>query len=724
MASSLIDRIQALQHLILQIQQASNRFEQLEILNQLPIVQDFLKNPSALTTFLAGLTPAYDYAIKCVIAIGEGSTVFNMEKTGDDRFEQLRKLVESLLELELFYKEEGGIIGYHLTVLILIARQQNSSPGLLNPKQYLHPPGLTLEQSPKIDQQLIRWGIETLSQIGEMYPVGGAGERLSLMDEITGESLPVAKLSFLGRSLLEGIIRDLQAREYLYYKLFKKQLVTPIALMTSVEKNNHAHMLEIFKNHQWFGREPESFYFFTQPQVPVITFEGHWSLSAPLQVTFKPGGHGVLWKLAEEQGAFDWFESKQRVACLVRQINNPLAGTDQALLTLTGFGMHEKKSFGFLSCERVLNSAEGTNILTETEKEKHYCYCLTNIEYPEFDQKGIEETPKQPNSRYSVYPANTNILFANFKAIREALQKCSIPGQLINMKSKVPFTDSEGKLVLVAGGRLESTMQNIADEFVDCFDQQMTPSFLQKALKTFIIYNRREKTISTTKNLYKLGESPLSTPEQAYYDLLTTYYHLFKTNCQFIMPEWIDFDAYLKTGPSVLILFHPALGPLYQIIEQKIQRGSFAKGSELQLEIAEVLIEDLVLEGSLLIEALTPLGTFDPAGKLIYGQESRCILKQVTICNQGIDHQASQVYWKNQLQRKESVQIILEEGAEFYAENIILEGTHAFKVPAYHSLTLQALDDGNWVEVKTSLQKPSWKWNYTFNSDDSICLKQ
>lgn len=46
--------------------------------------------------------------------------------------------------------------------------------------------------------------------MGEIYPIGGAGDRLGLMDSDTGESLPAALLPYCGRSLLEGLIRDLQ----------------------------------------------------------------------------------------------------------------------------------------------------------------------------------------------------------------------------------------------------------------------------------------------------------------------------------------------------------------------------------------------------------------------------------------------------------------------------------------------------------------------------------
>lgn len=43
-----------------------------------------------------------------------------------------------------------------------------------------------------------------------MIPLGGAGDRLGLKCEETGQSLPTAMLPYCGRTLLESIIRDLQ----------------------------------------------------------------------------------------------------------------------------------------------------------------------------------------------------------------------------------------------------------------------------------------------------------------------------------------------------------------------------------------------------------------------------------------------------------------------------------------------------------------------------------
>ena len=55
----------------------------------------------------------------------------------------------------------------------------------------------------------------------------GAGDRLGLRCEETGASVPTAMLPYCGRSLLAGMVRDLQAREALHHRLTGVQVRLP-----------------------------------------------------------------------------------------------------------------------------------------------------------------------------------------------------------------------------------------------------------------------------------------------------------------------------------------------------------------------------------------------------------------------------------------------------------------------------------------------------------------
>ena len=44
-------------------------------------------------------------------------------------------------------------------------------------------------------------------------------------------------------------------------------------------------------------------------------------------------------------------------------------------------------------------------------------------------------------------------------------------------------------------------------------------------------------------------------------------------------------EQYLAKGPGFIFLFHPALGPMWDVIAQKIRGGALMHGSELVLEV-------------------------------------------------------------------------------------------------------------------------------------------
>ena len=366
------------------LQSTESLSEKLTLIDQKSGIHEFLNSCPKLQKYLEKSSPEEQWVIKSVIALGEGPNVFRGIETVSE--EVLRDLVALLLPVEEYYGPIGGIIGYHLMFLELLSGTKEVHDESLHYKQ---PPGIDISDDNPHVRSAIRWGIEHLNEMAEIYPVGGAGDRLGLLDENTGEPLPAAELRFQGISLLEGLIRDLQAREYVCFKITGKSTITPIALMTSHEKRNATYIQQIFERNHWFGRPKSSFFSFVQPLVPVITEEGHWSTRGALQLSLKPGGHGVIWKLALDSGAFDWLAAKNRSRAIVRQMNNPIAGTDSGLLAFYGLGGSRDKTFGFASCDRRLGAAEGMNVLIEEQRSDGYSYCISNIEYTDFKKHGI-----------------------------------------------------------------------------------------------------------------------------------------------------------------------------------------------------------------------------------------------------------------------------------------------------------------------------------------------
>ena len=648
-----------------------------KMLDKHPLVKRVKERIGPFKLWMEGLDLKERVMILILISLDQADSLFTGWEKREDPAKDLRDLAQKLFKIELFYEPIGGVIGYTYLILKLLQKK-----GANFPHNTIHTPPKVDMKDP-IVRRYVREGLKKMPSIGEVYPVGGAGDRLNLRDPKTGEALPQAKLQFEGRTLLEGLIRDVQAREILYERVYGKSTLTPIALMTSSEKMNTRHMIEILEENNWFERPRESFFLFEQPLVPVITVDGTWSASAPFEPLLKPGGHGVLWLLMDEYRVFDWFKKFKRDYLIVRQINNPIAGLDDNLLALAGMGIKEKKSFGFLSCPRLCGSSEGMNVLLQSKNEDGFHSTITNIEYTDFAARGIEDKPVH-GKPYSLYPSNTNILFASVKDIKKALEKSPLPGIVFNAKSKVPFLTEHG-VKETLGGRLESTMQNIADHLTA---QTLGSEVNQKELRTFLLNNDREKTISVTKKEMKKGESLAETPMQAWLDKLKAAYLLFENECDFKLPPF----------PEAVIEYSPSLGPLYSIIKQKVKNGALKKGSELLIEGEMVAIDGLDIDGS--IKIIAP--------------EGRVFLKNIVVTNKGLNLRKKNTFWQ-ETATLESLVIECEEHAEFWAENVTFNKPLHLIVPRGHR-TVAKLVKGKLEFITKKISKPSWKWEITFNS--------
>ncbi len=708
--------ISRLSELLSDLTNASSYIEKIALLDELSEVQSYFAEASPLRTFLAGLSQDCEYTIKATFAINQGPHLFDVPTNVVDPVPYFRRLLDELLAIDDFYQDIGGVVGYQCLVLSFLAKTEEAQEEVT----FKPPQGIDLskENTPEVRHAILE-GIRNQKHMAEFYPVGGAADRLQLKDGQTGKGLPAACLIFQGKQLLEGMVHDLQAREYLYYKLFDEQILTPLALMTSKVNRNHDHIQEICVKNQWFGRPRDSFKFFTQPSVPVFTEEGNWCLKKPLKLQLRPGGHGVIWKLAEEKGVFDWLHSLGKKKALVRQINNPMAAVDYGLAAFLGVGHEENRAFGFASCERRVNAHEGMVVLKEKTTPEGTVMAVTNVEYCDFEKNGIQDKPRDETSPFSLFPSNTNILFVDLEAVQEAIQLLPFPGLLVNFRMGTHYLPTEGtKKERIT--RLETTMQNIADAFVVPAEDVAAES-----LPTYVTFNERRKTISTTKRKTVSDGELLETPEGCFYDFMQNAQELLSEDCGMKLLEVSDESAFLRKGPSFLMSYHPALGPFYSIIRQKIQGGEIRYGSELQLEIADLEMKGLFLDGSLLIFADNLMGHKDPKGQLVYSNHTgQCSLKNVRIENAGIDWNAEDhLFWKHEIKRRSSLTIHLQGHSRFQAENVTFKGDHTIEVPdGVHLIVTEQNGELRYEERPLSDDEPFW--TYQIESDESIQLRR
>ena len=166
----------------------------------------------------------------------------------------------------------------------------------------------------------------------------------------------------------------------------------------------------------------------------------------------------------------------------------------------------------------------------------------------------------------------------------------------------------------------------------------------------------------------------------SFYDLMRAAKELL-TECHFVLPPDLPLEETVKEGPSFLFLYHPALGPLYSMIQQKLQGGSLAKGSELRLLLSHIEWRETAVAGSLQVIAEQPLGHF-AGDRLIFSDcHGRAVFKRVRVENSGVDWRASSPYWRGIYTHHESCEIILKGKSLFVAEDVTIRGDVRIEVP-------------------------------------------
>ncbi|MCY3975456.1 MAG: UTP--glucose-1-phosphate uridylyltransferase [Simkaniaceae bacterium] len=681
--------------------------ERLHFLHRSDEIKGWESVPPSLLTFLEGRSPEENYVVRALFVIEQGPSLFRAEEGSEDLSSRYPALLENLLATERFYRAIGGIVGYQHLALSLCADRYAKHPSDL---PVLKPPRCIdlSDTDAKQVLPLILEGIARQDTMAEFYALGGAADRLRFGDAETGRFLPVACLSLRGRCLLEGMVADLQAREYLHYKLFRGQVVTPLVLMTSRVRDNHDHIEAICKANRWFGRPKDSFRFLIQPSVPLFDRHGRWCSDKHHTPIVRPGGHGVLWKLASEAGIFDRLISLGKKKILVRQANNPMAGIDSGLLAFAGVGHRFDKAFGFVACESKEGVREGKIALKESVRGAEKRVSLTNIEYTEAEKYGVS---------LDSFPSNVNVLFADIRAVARATPDMPLPGLLVNFREGDEYVRSD-PLQKVAMARPEATMQNIADAFTLSMHGEREVD--QDALASYVTFHQRRKIISTTKCSGEKGKFLPETPETCLRDFLRNGEELLRDYCRMT----------LTTGRGLPFVFHyhPALGPVYSIIGQKIRRGEMTGGSQMHLTIADLDMEGVVVDGALMIFADRVVGHFDAVGHLVYSDRvGQCVLKNVRVKNEGhvndertlfsMEGEGKEGGWGKGI----GLTIRLKGHSRFEAANVTFCDDRLIEVPdGIHMIAEQEGDEIRFV--KRSLPSGAKMWSYSTDEDAAIRL--
>ena len=125
------------------------------------------------------------YLLHVLTVLGQADRIFPSTYQ-EEHWPQVKSLLDNLQEVEDFYKEEGGLLGYHRLFLDLVKNDQPSRK-----KTFIQPPIIDIR---KDFSQIVQTGLQHLPEMAFAFPLGGAADRLNLIDPESHSSLPASLL--------------------------------------------------------------------------------------------------------------------------------------------------------------------------------------------------------------------------------------------------------------------------------------------------------------------------------------------------------------------------------------------------------------------------------------------------------------------------------------------------------------------------------------------------
>lgn len=405
-----------------------------------------------------------NYLKKTVFEIGQGH-IFEVFSNG--KLDQLRwqSLMLWLDEIDQFFLPIGGLKGLEKKITEMLYHEAE-----IPFEAYPYIP-----KKPDFDENNFKKGISYQKNLIEVVVLGGAAERLNFKDEVTQEPLPAFLYPFMGKTLLEWIILDIQSKERLMEELFGESELTPIVLMTSVSKNNKKLLLSFLEEKKFFDRPKSSFFLLEQPLVPYVDRQGKWCLDELQNIQKAPCGHGAVWKLLHDSKELESV-IKEKTHVLVRQINNPVLSFFDTLPLFVQTTLDSPAELALLVTDTLPGAKEGKIILKKNGR-------FTNLEYIHNEVSDLFGF------------ANVNAILMKVDVLNSSVFQNPFPGFLLNFKGK-------------ERARPEMSMQNIVDSIEDIlvvhFPRQYAISAIKRegeGLET------ADAAVSIIKNLYKQHSS-------------------------------------------------------------------------------------------------------------------------------------------------------------------------------------------------------------------------
>ena len=172
------------------LRQCQSQQERISLLEKQPQVSELIGNSLFFEQLDQLLNEDEKVVLRSLIAIEQWGHLCEVNLEASQWLKEYRGMLDDLQEVERFYRVLGGVVGYHWTLLSLLSQRGKS---LENQEDQYHPPlGIDISSEDLVVRQHLVQGLVSLPFLAEIYPVGGAADRLRLLDSVSGDPLPAA----------------------------------------------------------------------------------------------------------------------------------------------------------------------------------------------------------------------------------------------------------------------------------------------------------------------------------------------------------------------------------------------------------------------------------------------------------------------------------------------------------------------------------------------------
>lgn len=328
------------------------------------------------------------------------------------------------------------------SLLDLLGEESGGERGKLEPLG-----AVTIDEIKERRDEFYAAGVTAIQQgkVGAVLLAGGQGTRLGYDGPKGTCDIGVTHPLYIFEMLIRNLMQVKNACD----------AWIPLLIMTS-DKNNDA-TVAFFKEHKFFGYNPEYVFFFEQEMAPSVSYEGKIYLEEKGKVSMSPNGNG------------GWFGSMQKAGVLDKA---KALGVEWLNVFAVDNVLQKMADPVFVGATLQSGCACGAKVVSKADpNERVGVLCLEDgrpsiVEYYEMTDEIINS--REPDGRLSYnYGVILNYLF-RVDALEAIAGKC-MPTHVV--EKKIPHLDDNGNLVKPEspnGYKFETLVLDMIHMMPDC----------------------------------------------------------------------------------------------------------------------------------------------------------------------------------------------------------------------------------------------------------------